>query len=50
MLPKFEMKSFEGDPMRWKTFIETFEASINCSKDVNTNYIGEVTKRRTTTD
>lgn len=34
-LPKFEMKCFEGNPMQWKTFIETFEASINCKDDIS---------------
>ena len=29
------MKCFEGDPMQWKTFIETFEASINCKDDIS---------------
>ena len=31
-LPKFQLKSFDGNPRNWKPFIEAFEAAIH-SKD-----------------
>ena len=28
-LPKFSLTSFNGDPLKWTTFIETFTAAVN---------------------
>ena len=28
-LPKFNLTSFNGDPLKWKIFIETFTAAVD---------------------
>ena len=28
-IPKFNLTSFNGDPLKWTTFIETFTAAVN---------------------
>ena len=34
-LPKFYLKSFEGNPMEWKPFIEAYEASIDNKEELS---------------
>ena len=33
-LPKFEIKKFNGDPTRWKSFMESFDAAVHQNKDL----------------
>ena len=31
-LPRFEIKKFNGDPTRWKSFIESFDAAVHANE------------------
>ena len=33
-LPKFNLKSFEGDPLKWRSFIETFHAAVDSQDNI----------------
>ena len=38
-LPKLELKKFNGDPLKWRTFADTFESAIH--KNSNISNVGE---------
>ena len=34
-LPKLNLKPYDGDPLKWKTFIDTFECAVDKRKDLS---------------